>query len=96
MCFVCSRAQRVDASLRKATPWLVLAGSGPAADFIGELLGNLPAVSLSPTSPPMEVETAEGVSTELRDRIREKVRKYFPAEGDLQKLVDSVSQCCSV
>uniref|UniRef100_A0A673AXR3 Transient receptor potential cation channel subfamily M member 4-like n=1 Tax=Sphaeramia orbicularis TaxID=375764 RepID=A0A673AXR3_9TELE len=32
---------RLDISLRKATPWLVLAGSGPAADFIGELLGSL-------------------------------------------------------
>ncbi|XP_028267278.1 transient receptor potential cation channel subfamily M member 4a isoform X2 [Parambassis ranga] len=84
-----SMLERVDASMRKSTPWLVLAGSGPAADFIGELLGNLPTVSLSPTSPPSEVETVEGLSTEFRDRVREKVRKHFPAEGDLQKLVDS-------
>uniref|UniRef100_A0A8P4K4J3 Transient receptor potential cation channel subfamily M member 4 n=1 Tax=Dicentrarchus labrax TaxID=13489 RepID=A0A8P4K4J3_DICLA len=73
---------QLDASLRKATPWLVLAGSGPAADLISELLGNLSSASLSPTSPPVEGEAAEGLSPELRDRVREKIQKYFPAEAD--------------
>uniref|UniRef100_A0A8P4G2N0 Transient receptor potential cation channel subfamily M member 4 n=1 Tax=Dicentrarchus labrax TaxID=13489 RepID=A0A8P4G2N0_DICLA len=80
--------ERLDASLRKATPWLVLAGSGPAADLISELLGNLSSASLSPTSPPVEGEAAEGLSPELRDRVREKIQKYFPAEAELDRLVD--------
>lgn len=88
----CSLAQRLDASLKKATPWLVLAGSGPAADLISELLDNLSPVSLSPTSPPVEGEAAQGLSTEHRDRVRDKVRKHFPAEAELEKLVDNVSQ----
>uniref|UniRef100_A0A8C3AK23 Transient receptor potential cation channel, subfamily M, member 4a n=1 Tax=Cyclopterus lumpus TaxID=8103 RepID=A0A8C3AK23_CYCLU len=43
--------KRLDVSLRKATPWLVLAGSGPAADFISELLDYLSTIS-----PPAEGE----------------------------------------
>ncbi|KAG7239910.1 hypothetical protein INR49_028171 [Caranx melampygus] len=81
--------ERLDASLKKATPWLVLAGSGPAADFISELQGNLTTVPLSPTSPPAEGEAAQGLSSELRDKVREKVRKHFPSEADLERLVDS-------
>ncbi|XP_008288443.1 transient receptor potential cation channel subfamily M member 4a [Stegastes partitus] len=85
--------ERLDASLRKATPWLVLAGSGPAADLINELLVDLPSVPLSPTSPPAEGESAEGPSPELRDRVREKVRRQFPAEAkgdaELDRLVDN-------
>ncbi|XP_070778551.1 transient receptor potential cation channel subfamily M member 4a isoform X1 [Enoplosus armatus] len=81
--------ERLDASLRKATPWLVLAGSGPAADLISELLGNLSSVSLSPTSPPAEGEAGEGLSLEHRDRVRDKVRRHFPAEAELEKLVDN-------
>eukprot|EP00064_Thunnus_orientalis_P012486 superscaffoldBa00001922_g12521 len=88
--------ERLDASLRKATPWLVLAGTGPAADLISELLGNLSPVSISPTSPSAEGEAAESLSTELRDRVREKIRKHFPAEAELEKLVDSVSQIAHV
>uniref|UniRef100_A0A3Q1EV02 Transient receptor potential cation channel, subfamily M, member 4a n=1 Tax=Acanthochromis polyacanthus TaxID=80966 RepID=A0A3Q1EV02_9TELE len=88
-----SMLERLDASLRKATPWLVLAGSGPAADLINELLVDLPSVPLSPASPPAEGEVAEGPSAELRDRVREKVRRQFPseakAEGELDRLVDS-------
>ncbi|XP_023262875.1 transient receptor potential cation channel subfamily M member 4-like isoform X1 [Seriola lalandi dorsalis] len=81
--------ERLDASLKKATPWLVLAGSGPAADLISELLGNLSSVPLSPTSPPAEGEAAQGPSAELRDRVRDKVRKHFPSEAELERLVDS-------
>ncbi len=88
--------QRLDASLKKATPWLVLAGSGPAADLISELLDSFPSVPLSPTSPPAEGEAAEALSTEFRDRVRDKVRRHFPAEADPEKLVDSVSQIAHV
>ncbi|XP_042360322.1 transient receptor potential cation channel subfamily M member 4a [Plectropomus leopardus] len=81
--------ERLDASLRKATPWLVLAGSGPAADLVSELLDSLLSVPLSPTSYPAEGEAAEAFTTELRDKVREKVRRHFPAEAELEKLVDS-------
>ncbi|XP_070703888.1 transient receptor potential cation channel subfamily M member 4a [Pempheris klunzingeri] len=81
--------ERLDVSLRKATPWLVLAGSGQAADLISELVGNLSPVSLSPTSPTADSEAADALSAELRDRVREKVRRHFPAEAELEKLVDS-------
>ncbi|XP_069033770.1 transient receptor potential cation channel subfamily M member 4a [Embiotoca jacksoni] len=84
-----SMLERLDISLRRATPWLVLAGSGPAADLISELLDNLSPVSLGPASPLAEGATAEGFSAELRDRLREKVRRHFPSEAELEKLVDS-------
>ncbi|KAG7505818.1 transient receptor potential cation channel subfamily M member 4-like [Solea senegalensis] len=81
--------ERVNASLRKATPWLVLAGSGPAADFISELLGNLCPVTLSPTSPPADGDAAQALGTEHRERVREKVWKHFPVEDKLEKVVDT-------
>lgn len=80
--------QRLDESLKKGTPWLVLAGSGLAADFISELLDDL-----SSNSPTAEVELTQGLSAEHRDRVRDKVRKYFPARADVEKLVDRVSVC---
>ncbi|XP_047428672.1 transient receptor potential cation channel subfamily M member 4a [Mugil cephalus] len=78
--------ERLDASLRKSTPWLVLAGSGPAADLISELVDNL--VALSPTPPLPDGEAAEVLSPDLRDKFRDKVRKHFPAAADLENLVD--------
>lgn len=51
---------------------------------------------MSPTSPSAEGEATDGLSTELRDRFRDKIRKHFPAEADLEKLVDSVSQMAHV
>ncbi|XP_017295191.1 transient receptor potential cation channel subfamily M member 4a isoform X2 [Kryptolebias marmoratus] len=84
-----SMLERLDASLKKATPWLVLAGSGPAADFISDLLGNLSDVGLSPTSPAADGEGADGFSTEFCDKVREKVQRYFPTETKLEKMVDS-------
>ncbi|CAB1341312.1 unnamed protein product, partial [Coregonus sp. 'balchen'] len=60
--------ERVDLSLKKATPWLVLNGSGPAADLICELLDALSAMPMSPTSPLQEGEGSEKPSAELRDR----------------------------
>ncbi|XP_027137389.1 transient receptor potential cation channel subfamily M member 4a isoform X2 [Larimichthys crocea] len=80
--------ERIDASLKKAVPWLVLAGSGPAADLISELLDNLFSVALSPTSPPADGEAAEVLSTELRDWVHDKVRRHFPAEAELEKLIN--------
>ncbi|XP_076000430.1 transient receptor potential cation channel subfamily M member 4a [Genypterus blacodes] len=81
--------ERLDASLKKATPWLVLAGSGPTADLISEMLVDLPSVPVSPISPSTESDAAlESLNTELRDQLRDKVRRYFPAEAELEKLVD--------
>ncbi|XP_052374339.1 transient receptor potential cation channel subfamily M member 4a isoform X2 [Oncorhynchus keta] len=80
--------ERVDLSLKKATPWLVLNGSGPAADLICELLDALAAGPMSPPSPQPEAEGSKSPSAELRDRARERVRRHFTAEADLEKLVD--------
>ncbi|XP_064844848.1 transient receptor potential cation channel subfamily M member 4-like isoform X1 [Oncorhynchus masou masou] len=80
--------ERVDLSLKKATPWLVLNGSGPAADLICELLDALSAGPMSPPSPQPEGEGSKSPSAELRDRARERVRWHFTAEEDLEKLVD--------
>ncbi|KAM6957788.1 transient receptor potential cation channel subfamily M member 4a [Aplochiton taeniatus] len=75
--------ERVDLSLKKTTPWLVLAGSGPAADLISELLEEVS------TGPPVEseggTEAQDGVLHEL---AREKVRRHFQAEVDQEKLVE--------
>ncbi|KAM6965889.1 LOW QUALITY PROTEIN: transient receptor potential cation channel subfamily M member 4-like [Tautogolabrus adspersus] len=84
-----SMLERVDSSLRKETPWLVLSGSGLAADFISELLTDVSPVPLSPSSPPAEGEAAEGLSTELRDRVRDRLRRHFTAETELDRLLDS-------
>ncbi|KAL2101143.1 hypothetical protein ACEWY4_002904 [Coilia grayii] len=79
-----SMLERVDLSLRKATPWLVLKGSGPAADLICELV-ELSTMPQSPTSSPAD---KEGPSVEQRVRVRERIRRVFPSEADLEKLVD--------
>ncbi|XP_014888524.1 transient receptor potential cation channel subfamily M member 5-like [Poecilia latipinna] len=74
--------ERIDTSLKKSTPWLVLAGSGKAADFIT-------AVVLSPTPPAADGEADKSVSAEFCDWVREKARKHFPAEVEFEKLVDT-------
>ncbi|CAG5898561.1 unnamed protein product [Menidia menidia] len=84
--------ERLDTSLKKAMPWLVLAGSGPAADLITELLDKPSAVVLSPSSP--EGEAHESQRTEACERVREQVRKYFPAETELDRVVDNVLSIC--
>ncbi|CAJ1076631.1 transient receptor potential cation channel subfamily M member 4a [Xyrichtys novacula] len=84
--------ERLEISLWKETPWLVLAGSGPAADFISELHTDVSPVPLSPTTPPSEGDAADGLNTEHRDKVREKLRKHFPTETEperLERLVDS-------
>ncbi|XP_061568851.1 transient receptor potential cation channel subfamily M member 4a [Cololabis saira] len=84
-----SMLERLDASLKKATPWLVLAGSGPAADLITELLSSRSPVLLSPTSPTPEGDSPEGLCAEFCERLRDTVRRHFPAEPDPEKLVES-------
>ncbi|XP_034566625.1 transient receptor potential cation channel subfamily M member 4a [Notolabrus celidotus] len=84
-----SMLERLDTSLRKETPWLVLAGSGAAADFISELVTDVSKIPLSPSSPPADGEASESLSTELRDKVRERLLRHFTAEAELEKLVDS-------
>lgn len=86
--------QRVDVSLKNTTPWLVLAGSGPAADLIAAILKdlNIPlSPPVSPTLPTTSEESRKRASVELRDRVREKINKHFPSETELEKLVEQVS-----
>lgn len=70
-------------------PWLVLAGSGGVADFLSDVLENLssaPAVQSSG-----EGDSEAGPSIDLKDRVAERVKKYFAAEVDTDKLVERVS-----
>uniref|UniRef100_A0AAY5ETQ0 Transient receptor potential cation channel, subfamily M, member 4a n=1 Tax=Electrophorus electricus TaxID=8005 RepID=A0AAY5ETQ0_ELEEL len=78
--------KRMDASLKKVTPWLVMDGSGPAADLITELLSDL-----NSTSPPVHGEgsnTRESSKAELGDRVREMIKRHFPFEKTVEELVD--------
>uniref|UniRef100_A0A3P8XKB6 Transient receptor potential cation channel, subfamily M, member 4a n=1 Tax=Esox lucius TaxID=8010 RepID=A0A3P8XKB6_ESOLU len=81
--------KRMDLSLKKGIPWLVLNGSGPAADLICELLDALSPVCQSPTSTSPEDKGNQTPCTELHDRVRERVKRYFPAKAELEKLVNS-------
>ncbi|RVE69012.1 hypothetical protein OJAV_G00073620 [Oryzias javanicus] len=80
--------QRVKRSLEKSMPWLVLAGSGSAADLISDVLNCLSDVIHNPTAPSAEGATPEALSADSREMVREKVRKYFPTETKVEKLVE--------
>ncbi|XP_067272643.1 transient receptor potential cation channel subfamily M member 4a [Pseudorasbora parva] len=83
--------ERVDLSLKNTTPWLVLAGSGSAADLIAGILRDLSTPLSppgSPTLPTADEESSKRASVELRDRVRERIKKHFPSETDPEKLVD--------
>ncbi|XP_058269985.1 transient receptor potential cation channel subfamily M member 4a isoform X1 [Hemibagrus wyckioides] len=75
--------KRMDMSLKKSTPWLVLNGSGPAADMITELLNDL-----SRAASPVEGEDGDVSNSDLRDKVREIIKRHFPSEKSLEKLVD--------
>uniref|UniRef100_A0A665UMV3 Transient receptor potential cation channel subfamily M member 4-like n=1 Tax=Echeneis naucrates TaxID=173247 RepID=A0A665UMV3_ECHNA len=78
--------QRVDLSLKKKMPWLVLAGSGGLADFLSDVLENLaPAPVVQSSS---ESDSEAGPSVDLKDRVTERVKKYFPSEAETDKLVE--------
>nr|XP_015818776.2 transient receptor potential cation channel subfamily M member 4 [Nothobranchius furzeri] len=76
-----SRLERVDLSLKKSIPWLVLAGSGGTADFLSDLLNNLSSAS---TKGDGEAST----NVDLKEKVTEQVKKYFPAEQATDKLVE--------
>ncbi|KAJ8364315.1 hypothetical protein SKAU_G00131460 [Synaphobranchus kaupii] len=88
-----SMLKQVDNSTRNFTPWLVLAGSGGAADLISEIVDDL-------FSAPSVLAATEGEgevpSVDLRDQVRERVKKHFPSEkeGQTDKLTEMALNIC--
>uniref|UniRef100_A0A3Q3BA74 Transient receptor potential cation channel, subfamily M, member 4b, tandem duplicate 1 n=1 Tax=Kryptolebias marmoratus TaxID=37003 RepID=A0A3Q3BA74_KRYMA len=81
-----SMLERVDISLKNNIPWLVLAGSGGIADFLSDLLENL---SSAPAfQPSAEGDSEAGPSVDLKEKVTERVKKYFSAEPETDKLVE--------
>lgn len=78
----------MDLSLKNSIPWLVLAGSGGVADFLSDMLENLS--SATAVSSATEGDSEAAPSVDLKDRVAERVRKYFPTEADTDKLVERV------
>ncbi|XP_053720557.1 transient receptor potential cation channel subfamily M member 4-like [Synchiropus splendidus] len=78
-----SLMERVDLSLKSLMPWLVLAGSGGLADFITDVLEKLSSVQSSGEGDP-----EAGPSVDLREKLVERVRKFFPSEVETDKLVE--------
>ncbi|KAB5555303.1 hypothetical protein PHYPO_G00032170 [Pangasianodon hypophthalmus] len=81
--------ERMDLSLKKSIPWLVLAGSGGLADLVSDILDN---VSAAPSLPGAgsEGDGEAATKTDLRGRVAERVLKHFPSEEDTDKLIDKV------
>uniref|UniRef100_A0A673Y424 Transient receptor potential melastatin 4b3 n=1 Tax=Salmo trutta TaxID=8032 RepID=A0A673Y424_SALTR len=80
--------ERLDLSLRNSMPWLVLAGSGGVADLVSDVLESLS--SAPPVLSSTEGEGEAGPSVDLKDRVAERVRKHFPSETEMDKLVERV------
>ncbi|KAL0984530.1 hypothetical protein UPYG_G00142760 [Umbra pygmaea] len=70
--------KRLDLSLKHSVPWMVLAGSGGVADLVSDILEN------------PEGEGEAGPSVDLKDRVAERVKKHFPLEMEMEKLVEQV------
>ncbi|XP_061823714.1 transient receptor potential cation channel subfamily M member 4-like isoform X2 [Nerophis lumbriciformis] len=81
-----SLLERVDLSLKNSMPWLVLAGSGGMADFLSDVLVNLSSAPVAQSSCEGDAEATP--SMDLKDRVAERVRKYFPSEVETDKLVE--------
>ncbi|KAM9456871.1 transient receptor potential cation channel subfamily M member 4a isoform 2-T2 [Clarias gariepinus] len=84
-----SALKRMDVSLKKDTPWLVLEGSGPAADMITELLSDM-----NRSASPVDGEGRDISNSELKERARELIKKHFPSEKTQEKLVDRALSIC--
>uniref|UniRef100_A0A673AJU4 Transient receptor potential cation channel subfamily M member 4-like n=1 Tax=Sphaeramia orbicularis TaxID=375764 RepID=A0A673AJU4_9TELE len=80
--------ERVDLSLKSSMPWLVLAGSGGVADFLSDILENLSSAPVVQSSGEGDAEA--GPSMDLKDRMAERFKKYFPSEAEAEKLVERV------
>lgn len=81
-----SMLERIEQSLRNFMPWLVLAGSGGLADFLSDALGNLSSAPGVQSSGDGDSEV--GPSVDLKERMAERVKKYFPSEAEPDKLVE--------
>ncbi|XP_051925300.1 transient receptor potential cation channel subfamily M member 5-like isoform X2 [Hippocampus zosterae] len=81
-----SLLERVDLSLKSSMPWLVLAGSGGTADLLSDIVKNVSSAPVVPSSG--ECDGEAGPSVDLKDRVAERVRKYFPSEAETDKLVE--------
>lgn len=81
--------QRVDLSLKNSIPWLVLAGSGGVADFLSDVLENFSSAPVVQSSSEGDGEACPSV--DLKDRMAERVKRYFPSEAETDKLVERVN-----
>ncbi|XP_072230099.1 transient receptor potential cation channel subfamily M member 4-like [Leuresthes tenuis] len=81
-----SMLERVDLSLKNSMPWLVLAGSGGLADFLSDILENLSSAPVVQSSGEGDSEAAP--SGDLKEKVSERVRRYFPTETGTDKLVE--------
>ncbi|XP_058650411.1 transient receptor potential cation channel subfamily M member 4-like isoform X2 [Onychostoma macrolepis] len=83
-----SMVEALEISLKNSMPWLVLASSGGLANLVSDIVEN---VQSAPMSSFGGAENEEGSpNIELRERITTKVKKHFPSEQDMDKLVDKV------
>ncbi|KAF3704475.1 Transient receptor potential cation channel subfamily M member 4 [Channa argus] len=78
--------ERVDLSLKNSMPWLVLAGSGGVADFLSDVLENISSAAVVQSSGEGDGEACPNV--DLKDRMAERLRKFFPSEAETDKLVE--------
>ncbi|TSK14512.1 Transient receptor potential cation channel subfamily M member 4 [Bagarius yarrelli] len=85
--------ERMDLSLKKSLPWLVLAGSGGLADLVSDVLDNISAAPILPGAG-SDAEGEAATKTDLKGRVTERVLKHFPSEQDIEKLVDKVLSIC--
>ncbi|XP_043109466.1 transient receptor potential cation channel subfamily M member 4-like [Puntigrus tetrazona] len=83
-----SMVEALEISLKNSMPWLVLAGSGGLANFVSDIVENVPSAPMSSFGGGQKDEASPKM--ELRERITTKVKKHFPSEQDMDKLVDKV------
>lgn len=70
-------------------PWLVLAGSGGLANLVCDIVENVQSAPMPSTG---GAEKEEGTpNMELRERLAEKLKIYFPSELEMDKQVDRVN-----
>uniref|UniRef100_A0A3P9JBU9 Histidine rich calcium binding protein n=1 Tax=Oryzias latipes TaxID=8090 RepID=A0A3P9JBU9_ORYLA len=81
-----SMLKRVEISLKKSLPWLVLAGSGGLADFLSDVVENLSSSPVVQT--PSEADGDLSPIVDLKEKVADRVKKYFPNEKETDKVVD--------
>ncbi|CAL8303836.1 unnamed protein product [Lota lota] len=81
--------ERVELSLKTSMPWLVLAGSGGVADLLSDILERVTPAPPS-NGPSVEGEGEAAPRVDMRERVAEYIRMYFPGNDNLDKLVEQV------